>query len=67
LNTVTVISLVKNLVARYEYMNIKHRYDGGCVKMETYLGIRLLAEKIHLRTKHIFYQCLPLSNIVHGT
>ena len=34
LNTVTINSPVKNLVARSEYANIKYRNDGGCLKMD---------------------------------
>ena len=36
LNTVTINSSVKNLVVRYEYVNITRRKDGGWMKMETY-------------------------------
>jgi len=44
---------MRNMVSRYEYVNIKHRKDGSYMKMVTYLGIRLLAETIYLRIKHI--------------
>jgi len=36
LNTVTINSSVKNLVARCEYANIKHRNNGGYMEMKIY-------------------------------
>jgi hypothetical protein len=53
MNTFTLKSSVKNLVASYEYVNINHRNGGEYVKMETYLGIKLLAATIYLRVKHL--------------
>jgi len=44
MNTVKLISSVKNLVAPCEYVNIKHRNDGGCLKMDEYSWIGLLAD-----------------------
>jgi hypothetical protein len=48
---------VKNLVSRCEYMNAKHRKDGGYMIMDRYLGIRLVGEKNCLRknTHNISY------------
>jgi hypothetical protein len=53
LNTVTLISSVKNLSARYVYVNIKYGNDGGCLKIDTYSGTRLLADLS--RIKHTCY------------
>ena len=64
-NIVTLNSPVKNLAARYEYVNIKHRKDSGYVKMETYLGIELLWEAICVRLKQTWYLLLP--DISYGT
>ena len=61
LYTFTLNSSVKNLVALYEYINIKHGNDCGYMKIETDLVIRLLAEMILLRTKPI--RCHPLQGI----
>jgi hypothetical protein len=36
LNTVTINSSVENLVERCKYAYIKHRNDGGCVKIKIY-------------------------------
>jgi hypothetical protein len=48
---------------------IRERNDGGCLKIETYLGIRLLEETIFLRItiriKHLWY--LLLQDTVFGT
>jgi len=52
MTTFKLKSLVKNLVTPYEYVNIKHRTDGGYTKMGTYLGIRPLAATRFLRTNH---------------
>ena len=52
MNTITLKSSVKNLVAPYEYVNIMHSNDGGYMKMETYLGIILLTATIYLRIRH---------------
>jgi hypothetical protein len=63
LNTFKLISSVKNLVARYEYVNVKHRNNGGCLKMDAYSGTGLLADLS--RIKHT---CFPLlHHIVFGT
>jgi len=43
---------VKNLIVRYEYVNITRRKDDGYVKMETHLGISLLWEAMFLRLQH---------------
>ena len=45
----TLNSPVKNVVSRFEYMKAKHRKDGGYMKIDIYLGIRLLREEICLR------------------
>ena len=39
LNIFTLNLSVKNLVVRYEYMNIKHRDDGGYVKIFLCVGL----------------------------
>jgi hypothetical protein len=52
MNIFTLKSSVKNLVAPYEYVIIKYRKGGGFAKMETYLGIKLLAAIMHLGIKH---------------
>jgi hypothetical protein len=44
----TINSSVKILISRCEYMNAKHRKDGGYMKMDIYLGIRLVGEEIFL-------------------
>jgi len=45
----TLNSSVKNILLRYEDMNAKHRKDGRYMKMDVYLGNRLLEEEICLR------------------
>ena len=62
---VTLNSSVKNLAARYEYVNIKRRKDSGYVKKETYLGITLLWEAICVSLKQTWYLLLP--DISYGT
>ena len=49
LNTFTLNSSVKKLLAQNEYVNIKCRIDGGYMKMKTLLGIILSEETIFLR------------------
>ena len=53
----TLNSSVKNLVSRCAYLNAKHRKNSGYMKMDIYLGIRLLGEEIFLRQNihDIFY------------
>jgi len=46
-------------------MNIKHRKDDECKKMDAYLGTKLLVVTIFLRIRHIWY--FLLQDVVYGT